>query len=105
MTATPNLSRSEGILGHPPEILRYTGLHGRAGGAEGGPPAAQTVREDGGSPERQDPRGQNTSGTETRRYILRDRSHQHFLSAMLEVTQRPEMVFENGYVTIEMLKR
>jgi len=35
-----------------------TDASGRAGGAEGGPPAAQTVREDGGSPERQDPRGE-----------------------------------------------
>ena len=40
------------------ETRRYMGTQDRAGGAKGGPPAAQTAKEDGGSPERQGPRAE-----------------------------------------------
>ena len=54
-----------------PTLLRCGDHQGRAGGAEGGSPGAHTGKEDGGSPERQDPRGIRTSGMEPRRYTDR----------------------------------
>jgi hypothetical protein len=50
---------------------------GPAGGAKGGPPTAQTAREDGGSPERQDPRGRircHGSGNATVAYGMSGRA-------------------------------
>ncbi len=55
MLQTTWAERSRATTGMEPR--RYADQGSRAGGAEGGPPAAQTGKEDGGSPQRQDPRG------------------------------------------------